>query len=200
MSPSQWLLCHSKQSFKQNIFFERSFNSWCFRVPFHWHYSRCLVWSYLPPRGVSTGLSMCLTNAEQLKQNIFFNFCCFWILPFIISKIHGACSSYLPPRGVSTGLSMCLRWSRLSCRLGLETTFWLRFIKQHFTLWGEEDVPNRLHFLGSMALTWGQTSRWTVRKISPGRFGRRRLEGGEGGDQGGERRLSLDMRNVLSFR
>ena len=45
------------------------------------------VWSYLPPRRVSTGLSMCLTKAEQLKQNIFFNFCCFWILLHIISKM-----------------------------------------------------------------------------------------------------------------
>ena len=39
-----------------------------------------------------------------------------------------------------------------------------------------------------------------VRKLSPGRFGRSRLlEGGEGSGQGGERRLGLDMKNVLSF-
>ena len=51
-----------------------------------------------------------------------------------------------------------------------------------------------------MALTWGQIPREKVGKISPGRFGRSRLlEGGEGGGQGGERRLGLDMKNVLSF-
>ena len=105
-----------------------------------------MVWSYLSLRGVSTGLSMCLTKAEQLKQNIFFNFCCFWILLHIISKIHGVYWSYLPPRGVSTGLSMCLRWSRLSCRLAIETTFLASFYKTalHLVRRGGRSQPSPL--------------------------------------------------------
>ena len=88
---------------------------------------------------------MCLTNAEQLKQNIFFIFCCSWILPHIISKMHSVWS-YLPPRGVATGLSMCLRWSRLSCRLAIETTFLASFYNTalHLVRRGGRSQPSPL--------------------------------------------------------
>ena len=127
MSPSQWLLCHSRMpkiSWAHSKVSNKIYSS---KEASTLDVSGFLFIDTIP--GVWSG-PIChheVSMAEQLKQNIFFKFCCFWILPHIKSKMHSVCWSYLPLRGVSTGLSMCLRWSRLSCRLAIETTFLASF-------------------------------------------------------------------------
>ena len=111
-SPSQCLLCQKsvelKTKFQKNIFFERSFNSWCFRVPFNWHYPRCLVLS-------ATTRCQWLNNWSKIYFSTFVVFRSFFIS---ISKFSGVSGPICHHEGSPQGCR-CVSGGR-GCRAGWE--------------------------------------------------------------------------------